>query len=215
MWKSEPPKEIADIIKKYTKSKLPNFFIYAKDKDPDTQVEPPNNSTMNRIAAKIPGDSKIKFNKSIGKFDYRMLMNLEYDFDISDDNDVIKAYDYWNIRQYQFNEQDDNKKDQDLYKYRQLRQKIIDDSKQDIDYIVNTLVAYLYTVRKTSAKKTLWACFGTEMVENLRANLEGKGQVCQICGKRFVPSKFRAGTVCCSQKCSQELNRRRVKEKKV
>ena len=79
LWKSEPPKEIADIIKKYTKSKLPNFFIYAKDKDPDTQVEPANNSTMNRISAKIP-TSRIRYNNKIGKFDWTMLINKSVDY---------------------------------------------------------------------------------------------------------------------------------------
>src|SRR5574344_2254502 len=53
-WLPERPKQINNTIKQYTKARVPNFFQYAKDKDPDTQVEPANNSTMNRISAKIP-----------------------------------------------------------------------------------------------------------------------------------------------------------------
>ena len=45
---------------------------------------------MNRIAAKIP-DPKIKFSKSISKFDYRMLMNLNYDFSISSESKVVNS----------------------------------------------------------------------------------------------------------------------------
>ena len=199
------PKEADKIIKRHTKGKAPNFFIYAKDKLPH-QVEPPNNSTMNRIAAKIP-DSKIKFSKSISKFDYRMLMNLDCDFSVSSDSAVVKSYDYWNTRQNLFNKEDENQKDQDLYKYKQIRKKIIEESQKDLDYIVNTLVAVLYTSRRASAKKTLWTCFGDVILENLKRNLEGKGRVCQICGKRFMPNKFRPGAACCSSACTDELRR--------
>ena len=213
LWLAEPPKQVVEIIKSYTKAKVPNFFIYAKDKE-SHQVEAPNNSAMNRIAASIP-DPKIKFSKSISKFDYRMLMNLDCDFSISPESQVVKSYDYWNARQNLFNEEDANQKDQDLYKYKQIKQKIIEESQKDLDYIVNTLVAVLYTVRKASAKKTLWACFGDIILENLKRNLEGKGKICQVCGKRFIPNKYRPGTVCCSHECTQELNRRQARERKV
>ena len=213
LWLAEPPKQVVEIIKSYTKVKVPNFFIYAKDKE-SHQVESPNNSTMNRIAASIP-DPKIKFSKSISKFDYRMLMNLDCDFSISPESSVVKSYDYWNIRQDLFNGEDSNQKDQDLYKYKQIRNKIVKESQKDLDYIVNTLVAVLYTSRRASAKKTLWNCFGDVILKNLKQNLEGKGKVCQICGKRFMPNKFRPGAVCCSSECIQELDRIQAKERKV
>lgn len=205
LWLADPPKEVKNIIKSYTKAKVPDFFIYAKDKELH-QVEQPNNSTMNRIAASIP-NPKLIFSKSISKFDYRMLMNLDCDFSISSDSPVVKAYDYWNIRQDLFNGEDLNQKDQDLYKYKQIRKKIIEESQKDLDYIVNTLVAVLYTSRRASAKKTLWNCFGDVILENLKQNLEGEGKVCQICGKRFMPNKFRPGAVCCSLSCTDELRR--------
>lgn len=190
---------------------MPNFFIYAKDKLPH-QVEPSNQSTMNRIAAKIP-DPKIKFSKSISKFDYRMLMNLDCDFSISPDSPVVKAYDYWNARQNLFNEEDENKKDQDLYKYKQIRKKIIEDCDKDLDYIVNTLVAVLYTTRNSSGKKTLWACFGDVILENLKKNLEGKGKICQICGRRFVQTTRGQKASCCSEECSKELYKKQAYER--
>ena len=161
---------------------------------------------MNRIAAKIP-DPKIKFSKSISKFDYRMLMNLDCDFSISPENLVIKAYDYWNARQNLFSiEEDKHQKQEDIYMYQQIRQRIIQECmNKDINYIVNTLVAYLYTVRSTSLKKTLWACFGDVIVENLKRNLKGKGKVCQICGKRFIPKRI--SQIYCSEEC---LNKARI-----
>ena len=208
LWLPEPPKQVAKVIQSYTKAKVPDFFQYAKDKFPH-QVEAQNQSTMNRISAKIP-DPKIKFSKSISKFDYRMLMNLDYDFSISSENPVIKAYDYWNARQYLFNiEEEKHQKQEDVYMYQQMRQRIIDECKnENMDYIVNTLVAYLYTVRTTSPKKTLWACFGDIIVENLKKNLKGKGKVCKICGKRFTPVNSKQ--LMCSKKCYQENDRRQA-----
>lgn len=202
------PKYADEIIKKHTKGKLPNFFIYAKDKEPH-QVESPNNSTMNRIAASIP-DPKIRFSKSISKFDYRMLMNLDCDFSVSSESPVVKAYDYWNARINEF-EDDKAVKNQDMYKYKNLRNKVLEESGKDIDYVVNTLVAYLYTVRKTSAKKGLWDSFGDVILENLKRNLKGKGKICQICGKRFIPKNSLQN--CCSRECYQESDKRASKER--
>ena len=211
LWLPEPPKEIADTIKSYTKAKVPDFFIYAKDKE-FHQVEKPNSSTMNRIAASIP-DPKIKFSKSISKFDYRMLMNLDCDFSVSPESPVVKAYDYWNARQDLFNIEDLNQKDQDLYKYKQIRKKIIEESQKDLDYIVNTLVAVLYTSRRSSAKKTLWVCFGNVILENLKRNLEGKGKICQICGKRFIQKTKGQRASCCSEECSKRLDKKQAYER--
>ena len=211
LWLPEPPKQVAKVIQSYTKAKVPDFFQYAKDKLPH-QVEAPNQSTMNRIAAKIP-DPKIKFSKSISKFDYRMLMNLDCDFSISPENIVIQSYDYWNAR---INEFEDDKaiKNQEMYKYKNLRNKVLEESGKDVDYVVNTLVSYLYTVRKTSAKKGLWDSFGDIIIKNLKRNLKGKGQICQICGKRFEPDKFHPKALCCSESCSNQLKNNWKKEKR-
>ena len=164
---------------------------------------------MNRIAAKIP-DSKIKFSKSISKFDYRMLMNLDCDFSILSDNPIIKSYDYWNAKQYLFNiEEEKHQKQEDVYMYQQIRQRIIEECKdKSIDYIVNTLVAYLYTVRTASQKKTLWASFGDVIVKNLRKNLEGKGKVCSVCGKRFLPKRVTQSY--CSEECYNKAHIRKI-----
>ena len=207
LWLPEPPKRVAKVIQSYTKAKVPDFFQYAKDKFPH-QVEEPNQSTMNRIAAKIT-DPKIKFSKSIGKFDYRMLMNLNYDFSISSESKVVNSYDKWNSRQYLFSiEEDNHQKQEDIYMYQKIRQNIIDECDKDINYVVNTLVAYLYTVRQSSQKKTLWACFGDIIVENLKNNLKNEGKVCKICGKRFSPVNNKQ--ILCSKKCYYEYDRRQA-----
>ena len=88
----------------------------------------------------------------------------------------------------------------DLYKYRCIKQNIIENTKEDINYIVNSLVVYVYTVKKSSNKKLLWACFGKEIVENLKTNVTGK--VCPICGRRFEYNSFvKDRQICCSKEC--------------
>lgn len=214
LWKSEPPKEIADIIKKYTKSKLPNFFIYAKDKDPDTQVEPPNNSTMNRISAKIP-TSRIRYNNKIGKFDWTMLINKSVDYTTRENSLIIERYNWWIWNQRRFDYGDDpHINEDDLYKYRRIAQDIVEYSNESIDVVVNSLVAYLYTVKKSSNKKMLWACFGWTIVENLRINTAQLNPICPICGKRFKPRDI------CQHYCSEECykkadNQRRIESREA
>ena len=123
----ERPKKAKELITSCTKGKLPNFFIYAKDKQ-SNQVELPNDSTMNRISNFIP-DSKIKFSKAISKFDYTKLMNLKYDFSLSVDNPVIKAYDKWNNKHYLFNiDSEKHQNQEDVYMYRLIRKKIVEES---------------------------------------------------------------------------------------
>ena len=198
------PKEIDKIIKSYTKANPPQFFIYAKDKLP-SQVEPANNSAMNRIMNAIPS-SRIKFNKSIGRFDYRMLMNQDVEYEVFEDNPVIKSYEYWNTHQYLFNSGENTHANQeDLYLYQKIRENILTESGKDIDYIVNTLVAYLYTVCPTSTKKVLWSSFGDVIVRNLQNNIPKNTTICFICGKRFVPE--RKWGKYCSEDCRQTAER--------
>ena len=132
-----------------------------------------------------------------------MLMNLSCDFSVSSESPVIKAYDYWNARINEF-EDDKAVKNQDMYKYKNLRRKVLEESGKDIDYVVNTLVAYLYTVRKTSAKKGLWDSFGDVIIQNLKNNLNQESKICKICGKRFIPKRI--DQVTCSVECARLLD---------
>lgn len=211
LWLPEPPTEIDKIIKKYTKSKLPNFFIYAKDKK-STQVEVPNDSAMNRFASRFP-DMRIKFAETVSDFDYHMLLSNK-DFELTKESYlVIASYDYWQKRQNMFNTKDENHSNQeDLYMYQRIREKIIEDnSEYSIDFIIDSLVTYLYTMRKDSIKKILWSCFGKEIVNNLQKNLIGQGRVCKICGKRFQPNVD--NQLCCSKECSVKLNVQKQRER--
>lgn len=207
------PKYVDDIIKSYTKAKLPYFFQYAKDKEL-WQVEPLNTSPMNRLCASVP-TPKIKFNKNLGKFDYKMLLSNKT-FEMTNDTYVVlAAYDYWNKRQSMvFNTADEAHSNQeDMYVFKQIRANIIEATGYDVDFIVDSLVSYLYTMRTVSTKKLLWSCFGGEIVANLKKNVVGLGNICPICGARFAPNV--ANQVTCSSECGKKMNvlKQRMRDK--
>ena len=211
-WLPTRPAEIDKIIKSYTKAKVPYFFQFAKDKEPE-QTEHPNESAMNRLSAYIP-DKRISYCKTIGKFDYRKLMNLDCGFDIREDSLIIERYEYYNQNKDKIFNIDDGKylNQMDCYLPKYVRDKIIEETRYDLDYITNTLVVYFYTIKKNSNKELLWSSFGDVIVENLKKNVKGK--ICPICGKRFEPNSNRQLT--CSEECSEKLNiiKQRVRDKK-
>lgn len=203
LWRSTPPDNVKKLIQSYTNTKLPYFFQYAKDKTIN-QVNSINNSTMNRISQAIP-NSKIKFNKKLDKFDYRMLMNLDYNFDLSSNNSIMRSYDYWNNHQYLFNQEKNNNYAQyeDLYIYQKIREQILHENPQDLNYILNTLIMHLYTLRPNSTKNLLWGSFGEYIVNNLEKNTKDLGKNCIICGHRYQPKHKRQ--LCCCTECSKIL----------
>ena len=197
LWKGTRPKEIDKIIKSYTKERVPNFFIYAKDKDASV-VADVNDSTMNRISKHIPVN-RIKYNKALNKFDYQMLMNRDSDFTIKR-SPILDEYDYWQRHWKSLANLDNEHLDQDdLWAFKKVREKLL--SLGEKDYVINTLIVYSYTVKKNSTKKLLWACFGEEIVENLKVNTKDLGRICPICGRRFRP--FHSGDIdiYCSVEC--------------
>ena len=211
-WLPTRPAEIDKIIKSYTKAKVPYFFQFAKDKEPE-QTEHPNESAMNRLSAYIP-DKRISYCKTIGKFDYRKLMNLDCGFDIREDSLIIERYEYYNQNKDKIFNIDDGKylNQMDCYLPKYVRDKIIEETRYDLDYITNTLVVYFYTIKKSSNKELLWSSFGDVIVENLKKNVKGK--ICPICGKRFEPNNNRQLT--CSEECGEKLNiiKQRDRDKK-
>lgn len=216
LFRSTPPKDVAEIMKSFTKGNVPYFFVYAKDKGID-QVAPPSKSTMSRIMQAIP-TGQIRYSKTISKFDYRMLMNLGYGVDLHENNPIITSYDYWNKRQktnFHTEEEETHINQENLYMFQCIRQKILEESGFPVEYVVNTLVVYLYTLRPNSTKKLFWGCFGKEVVENLKRNMIdfNMGRICPVCGRRFDPTSYNQIT-CCAD-CRKQLdNEKRIERKR-
>ena len=168
---------------------------------------------MNRIAKQIP-TSRIKFCKTVDKFDYRKMMNMDEGFTIQPDHQIIKSYEFWNTHQSLFNEQNEHVSDEDLFKYQSIRENIFKENQQySKDYILNTLLMYLYTFKPNSTKKTLWASFGEMIYHNLEKNLEGSGKICPVCGKRFQPRSSLQR--CCGTDCGKiyDIRMKKIKQK--
>lgn len=203
------PQEVDEIIKSYTKSKVPNFFIYAKDKT-EEQVELPTASTMNKIASKIP-DSKISYCDTIGEFDYKVLMSGKYNLTEPQQKELVDIYDYWSKRRNSLfaHEPNNHINEEEMFVYQELHKRIVEEANKDIDYIVDGLVEYLYNNRKASKKQVLWACFGKEIVENTKKNLANADPICPICGKRFKP--LADNQICCSRECATVMDNQKRK----
>ena len=87
LYKPTRPPEIDTLIKNYTRSKLPNFFIEAKGKS-KKQVESVNNSFVNKLKSVIK-KKRLTF-KEFSVLNYKMLMtnpNIDYI-----DDDVLEIY---------------------------------------------------------------------------------------------------------------------------
>jgi hypothetical protein len=176
LYKPERPKHINEFIRNYTKSKVPYFFRYAKDK-PIENVESINDSVVNRICKSIK-NPRIKIDVSgVGKFDYKL---LKRDPDVNIDYNIVDLYNKLDLKKYSFmNNKDDI--DNYAYIYLEIRNKILNYN-SDIFYIVDVLVEYLYGIKKANIKTTLWESFGDILVENLKLNTEKSQIYCDVCG---------------------------------
>lgn len=197
LYKPKRPKEINKEIRKYTKNKLPYFFIYAKNKT-RKQVEKRNKSTVNMLKDIIP-NNKVNF-ESVGleDFDYHMLMYChDEDTQTDDAKLIIDKYNELDLKKYfminKKNIEDDRIKNL-LYTYQKIKKEIyaIND---DPKFVVDVLIKYLYESKKSNYKTTLWSCFGDEIIDNIRINIQRKlseGYIqCESCHKLIKPKSNR------------------------
>ncbi|MDR2277357.1 MAG: hypothetical protein LBE23_05820 [Vagococcus sp.] len=178
LYKPKRPPHINTAINSYINYKLPHFFIYAKDKT-KTQVEENNDSLVNSLESQFK-DKPLRFNiKNFGKLDYKNLMRNK-EIDLS--NEVIDTYNILN-KKYHFRIEQKNQSNVEYIV------KLIRDELLVLGYIESDLsdilVKYLYT-KKTAHKEVLWKCFGENIVNNLKSNINPNSIQCEKCGKRFV-----------------------------
>lgn len=160
LFKPVIPDEQQQIIKSFTKAKLPNFFVFAKDKEVE-QVEPINNSLMNRLGKMIP-NHRIVFSNQLKTFDYAMLLKnkeIAYDFEI------IEKYHKLNQSKRYLEISSDSR-----HVYQEIKNQLLD-LNGDPFYITDVLTKYLYVEKPASMKTTLWECFGDIIVGNMKDNL--------------------------------------------
>ena len=196
------PKDKKKIINTYTRSKVPHFFIYAKDKE-ENNVESLNDSTVNKLEKIIP-DKRINFKKVAGKLDYTLLMKNK---DVEINDEIVEKYinlDKGKRWRMKYDESFDN--NSSLYIYQLIRNDLLELT-DDVEYLVDVLIKYLY--EKNSAwKETLWKCFGEIIYSNLQNNLSGM-KPCECCGK-MIEIKNNRTKYC--EKCSGEYQKKWQRE---
>ena len=190
LYKPERPKEVNDLIKKYTKAKTPYFFRYAKDKDyvenpnqfKNTQVEKINNSVMNKICAAIKENNNMfRPIKYLAPIDYNLMLLSNYSND-----EVNKVFDLWNKKygnNIHFDENDDTNRN-NLGEVSKEVLKDLSSVESDLDKVLDSLVKFLYEKPSTRKKKLLWYVFGDRLFNRLQNRLDKDTSYCTKCGRR-------------------------------
>lgn len=207
LYKSKRPDNVDKIIKKYTKKKLPAFFIYAKDKE-QGQIERRNNSPVNRIVELFP-KKNLKFNfttDNIGKFNYQLLMSNP-DTEINDK--IVTTYRKLvrKLKQNITSYDKDGNYDSLLTDIRNEMMGLGFDEK----YICDVLVKQLFGISKSINKRAFWTLYGDIVYSNLCRNIDENYIQCERCKTRFYVKKV--GRVICD-KCLCRENERKERLKK-
>lgn len=184
LYKPIRPEHIDKMIKKYTKAKVPHFFLYAKDKE-EGQVEDNNNTLVNRLETIIK-DERFSFaNSNFGKFDYTMLMKNK---DIIVDDEVISLYKRVNSEYKNKLKKEDKYHGNEQFVYKTVKEIIECNFDYTSEEVADMLVKQLYHKTNSRAKDCLWYCYGDIVFENICRNMEERNVpkgFCLKCGCRF------------------------------
>lgn len=183
LYKPERPKNIDKKIKDFTKKSVPYFFKYAKDKEIN-QVEPINNSIVNKLDSLIPNPRINTRKLGLGEIDYKLLMHNVY---TEIDKDLIKIYTELNNTYHFKVSMKDEFQNNLRFLACQIRETLSGFGYDDIE-ITDMLVKHLYEKKNRNHKELLWFCYGKYIVENLKNNIQVKKTKviqCIDCGEWF------------------------------
>ena len=186
LYKPKRPMFADEIIKKYTKSKVPYFFRFAKDKN-EPQTESITACSIDRISPMYP-TKKLRFDftqDNIGKFDYKVLMNnpnvkVIEEIPISFKEITSKL----NFNQKVDNLNGDRAMNNYLAVYEQAKKDILS-MQYNKNTIIDNIIIDLFKKRKTPLKTAFWFIFGDEVLKNIYNNIDEHFTICQRCNKRF------------------------------
>ncbi len=208
LYKPTRPEHVDDLIRSYTKSKVPHFFTYAKDKA-NGQVAEKNDSCVNRLEGIIPSYRFQISTEQLGKLNPKMLMsgNLVPNNEIS--NRIVDTFLELSSKISNKSEPRGDGELVSTWPY----QKLIDSMlciHSDKQYITDVLVRYLFIQTPNSRKTMFWRCFGDVVLENLEANVKQNTFLCSRCGKR-ITRKSNNQMMCpaCAKKERREYMKRR------
>ncbi|MGL6175194.1 MAG: hypothetical protein ACRC1P_11365, partial [Cellulosilyticaceae bacterium] len=207
LFKPTRQQHIDEMIKRYTKLKVPYFFKYAKDKSID-QVEEINESTVNRFD-RLLKDKKFRWTATnVGTLDYRILMTNP---DIEIDEGVICRYKELNKYKGRLFKEEQDRKKKEFFITRHIRNELLKEYK-DIYLLTDMLVKFLFTSNCLN-KNTLWDCFGHIIFENIKRNVKSNTKCCEVCGERFEYEIGVGKPVIMCPKCSKQIELEKTRER--
>lgn len=185
LYKPERPPHIKSLIQKYTKEKVPHFFIYAKDKT-KRQVEKSNSSPVNKLEKYIP-NKRLTFPKDkFGKFNMNMLME---NYSIEVDELLIESYRRLNKHfKFKVNMEDYRTNNLEII-YDEIKNELSQYGYSDIE-ITDMLIKSLYYENNKLSKELLWFCYGEIILDNLKKNIGNRTAMCELCGERFKKNTY-------------------------
>ena len=181
LYKPVRPAEVNRLVTKYTKAKVPHFFIYAKDKKP-MQVNPVSDCAINRIEGIFP-KKRANYNfkqNNIGKFNYKVLMNDPDTVFVKEIADTYKKI----SSNLNFKHTSDEKMSNYLSVFDNAKQQLFE-MPYDKTQIIDNIIIDLFANRRTSSKKAFWVLFGDDVYNNIKNNIDDNFIQCQKCKKRF------------------------------
>lgn len=190
LYKPEFPHEINQQISRYTNSKLPAFFEYAKDKE-KTQVKKRNGSFVNKIYDKIPNKPINTRSLKLDIIEYQKMMSNKK---ITCSREVSYLYDTLN-KQYRYMINMKSEYADNLHYIACKIREQFSEFGYTQETIADMLVEYLYG-REKRYKQLLWFCYGQYIVNNLEKNIglpKSKFIQCMDCGEWIeVPIESRS-----------------------
>jgi hypothetical protein len=183
----ERPDHIDNLISRYTKCKIPHFFMHAKDKPKERVQEINDNTIMGRLENMIPNKA-LRFTKMhFGRFDYAKLMKNKGVMLKSEITDEYDRLNRWVGHMSKKRKDGVSTTDHMGKVYQDVREKLLS-MYVNQDYIVDILVAHVYGGNKEK-KLTLWSSFGDILFHNLENNMRycrlNNKITCDKCGKRI------------------------------
>ncbi|WML44066.1 hypothetical protein [Neobacillus sp. PS3-40] len=216
LWYPTRPPEINKQIKKHTGNKVPHFFRFAKGKSKD-QVATSSNSVVDLLVSeKIIPNNRIHFEKVIKGFDYKKLMKNPK-VKVDENKEIIEVFEkinklkHWDIKK-QLKEKEGSKKSCELAVYKEFRDELLKLGKREL--VVDVLIKYLYDIKETKNKQSLWFMFGNDIVRNLQLNIQGIVE-CIECGEVIEePKQRQIRCDSCQSDRNKENNRKRQQKHK-
>ena len=237
LYMPERPTFVKELVTRFTKTNVPHFFKYAKDKD-EWQVSEINNSFVNKLNCMIPNPRINCRGLGLGKIDYTLLMhnsNIKCKAKFTDKGKLIKEetdpliVKYHELNKKHFISLDsilkiDQNFSPDVLMNSQLRQNLkynnlineIKDELSQFGYsdieITDILVKYLYGIRESKHKLTLWLCYGDYIYENLsnKLKLQTKTIQCVDCGE-WISITVKDNKTCRCDECNAEYKRKQTR----